>query len=85
MPTTINRRSQQKNDALAWKAVAIFVVPAATILVLLALDHPVSKWISDAAQAEFVGFGGAFSEPTRAAELPPAVHASKVESKRTIQ
>jgi hypothetical protein len=58
MPTTLNRR-MPKNDARDWTGkVGVFIAPVLvlTILVLLTIYDPrTSIWISDAAQAEFVG------------------------------
>jgi hypothetical protein len=58
MPTTLNRR-MPKNDARDWTGkVGVFIAPVLvlTILVLLVIIEPrASTWISEAAQAEFVG------------------------------
>jgi hypothetical protein len=61
MPTILNRR-QPENDGHDWTGkVGVFIFPilALTILAVLAINYPVASiWISDAAQAEFVGATG---------------------------
>jgi hypothetical protein len=58
MPTTLNRR-MLKNEGHDWTGkVGVFIMPVLvlTILVLLTINDPrASIWISEAAQAEFVG------------------------------
>jgi hypothetical protein len=61
MPTTFDRR-MPKNQARDWTGKAgVFLMPVLvlTLLVLLAVNEPrASIWISEAAQAEFVGGTG---------------------------
>jgi hypothetical protein len=58
MPTTLDRQIT-KNRGRDWTGkVGVFIMPVLilTVLVLLAINDPrASIWISDAAQAEFVG------------------------------
>jgi hypothetical protein len=58
MPTTLNRRTL-KNDGRHWTGRAgVFIMPILVLIVLVLLtinDPRASIWISEAAQAEFVG------------------------------
>jgi hypothetical protein len=58
MPTTLNKRRSESDDHDWMGKLGVFVVPTlvVTVLAVLAIYHPAaSVWISDAAQAEFVG------------------------------
>ena len=61
-------------------SIGIFAVPALLVLVLvgLAMSHSgASDWVSDAAQAEFVGFNFPDSAPTQLAQPGKAVQSVK--------
>jgi hypothetical protein len=79
MPTTLSKR-KWKGDGREWVGkLGVFVIPifVATLLAVLAIYHPAaSVWISDAAQAEFVGTtGSSVVDPIPIAE--PLLHAAK--------
>lgn len=61
MPTTLNRRQPENDGHDRTGIVGVFILPfvALTILALLATYSPMASiWISEAAQAEFVGATG---------------------------
>jgi hypothetical protein len=66
MPTTLNRRQPENDGHDRTGIVGVFILPfvALTILALLATYSPMaSVWISEAAQAEFVGATGGSAIP----------------------
>ena len=80
MPTTLNRR-QPENNGHDWTGkVGVFILPivALTILALLAIHYPMASiWISDAAQAEFVGATGSVDFRSRTRAETPVLQAAK--------
>jgi hypothetical protein len=79
MPTTLSKRKSK--DGREWIGkLAILVIPilVVTSLAGLAIYHPAaSVWISDAAQAEFVGITGPSAiDPTPVAEPLRVLHAA---------
>jgi hypothetical protein len=81
MPTTLSKR-KSKSDGREWVGkLGIFVIPilVLTSLAVLAIYLPAaSVWISDAAQAEFVGTTGpSVINPTPVAEPQRVLHAAK--------
>jgi hypothetical protein len=61
MPTTLNKRQPQNDGHDRTGIVGVFILPfvALTVLALLATYFPMASiWISEAAQAEFVGATG---------------------------
>jgi hypothetical protein len=75
MHGTFDRPGKPDNEVQGYWKVGFFVLPALVVVALvgLAVTHPAaSNWISDAAQAEFVGINSApdagpiqFAQPAR--------------------
>ena len=80
MPTTLNRRQPENDSHDRTGIVGVFILPfvALTILALLATYSPMaSVWISEAAQAEFVGATGPSISALAAGPKTPVLQAAK--------
>ena len=80
MPTTLSRRKPE-NSGHDWTGkVGVFIMPifALTILAVLAINYPMASiWISDAAQAEFVGETGSSISDLEPGPETPVLQAAK--------
>jgi len=80
MPTTLNRRQPENDSHDRTGIVGVFILPfvALTILALLATYFPMASiWISEAAQAEFVGPTGTPNPDREAGPKTPVLQAAK--------
>ena len=80
MPTTLSRRKPENNGRDWTGKVGVFIMPifALTILALLAIHYPMASiWISDAAQAEFVGATGPSISDLEPGPETPVLQAAK--------